>query len=135
MKLLSLLSVVATVVATASARDSINLKPKYDPELLASSDNANCPHQCRVKKYDGVVHEKKCLERFAVCMDDPKITVSWLINIFADADSFEATYTLVRSGGHNDFILENVLLPDGTTLNGHAITSEKDFQDYMNTLP
>ncbi|ETK89127.1 hypothetical protein L917_06535, partial [Phytophthora nicotianae] len=133
MKFITLLSFVATVVATASAGNFANLrKPEYDPESLDSSDSDDCPQKCYVKKYDGVVHEKKCLERFAECMDDPKITVSSLIDIFVKVDSFEATYTLVRSGGRNEFILENVLLPEGTTVNGHPITTEKDFRDFIN---
>ncbi|ETM03683.1 hypothetical protein L917_00131 [Phytophthora nicotianae] len=134
MKFLTLLPVVATVVATASAENPVNLrKPEYDPESLDSSDSGDCPNKCHVKKYHGVVQGKKCLERLVECVDDPELTVSSLIGIFAEAKSFECTFTLAGSGSYKSINLENVLLPEGTTLDGHPITTEKDFQDYLKT--
>ncbi|ETM48868.1 hypothetical protein L914_06651 [Phytophthora nicotianae] len=149
MKFITLLSVVATVVATASARNSVNLKPEYDPDSLDSGNFAHlrkpmydpgsldsnniyvCPRKCRVKKKDGVVDEKKCLVRLAGCVNDPKITVSSLIDIFAGANNFEATSTLIHSGSLNDFMLEIVLLPEGITINGRPATTDKEVQEYL----
>ncbi|ETI43318.1 hypothetical protein PPTG_12944 [Phytophthora nicotianae INRA-310] len=132
MKFISLLSVVTTVVATASAGSSVNLrKPEYDPKSLSSSGSDDCPQKCYVKKYHGVVHDQKCLVRLVGCVDDPKLTVSRLIDIFAEADSFEATYNMDDSGSYKYVNLENVLLPEGMIINGHPVAMEENFQDYL----
>ncbi|KAG2789112.1 hypothetical protein PC129_g713 [Phytophthora cactorum] len=94
MKLLYLLSIMATVVTAVKAGNSEYLRgPDYDPASDAKqfdfsnvnqaeqSANSACPKKCPlgyqpVKDKDGVVHQNKCIQRLLECTDSLSISAS-----------------------------------------------------------
>ncbi|KAF4040971.1 hypothetical protein GN244_ATG07015 [Phytophthora infestans] len=106
MKLLCLLSVVATVVATVGGGTTVNLLDSSE-----NIENRECPKNCHVK-YDGVLHGKKCLQLL---------------------EGLEGTIVTTGSGINTKISMTDVsaeILED-KTIHGHLVTMREDFQDYL----